>query len=309
MSQILSPNYSAPRVRYKASRAVDTMELWNSMVGLPYLDPNAQPVKPEHLDGCVNPSLVWAHNMGDEWKQRNIVHTAMGSDQMGGFNCIVIKQLGQNGKFRTVHLEITHGDDPWWRQAQLMEEYQVDLAVVDSNPNYNESHRFCKAFPGRVWLAEYTDEKGALVRWMDKKRQVEDQIKAKDLGLKWTVRISRTRALQWSLGRWALRLNELPDPDALLQRLPREGGEVVLSSRLKRGTFSPARICREVYFLHQQRVAFRKEYVDDDAELGVIKRIVADHVGLDPHFAHADLYANVALARIGGDYLGDSGAE
>ncbi|MFA5801191.1 MAG: phage terminase large subunit family protein [Thermoleophilia bacterium] len=303
MSQILSPNYSASRVFHKASRASDVMELWNSMLGLPYLDPLAQPVKLEHLESCVNPALYWAANQGDEWKQRNVVHTAMGSDQMGGFNCVVIKQQAPNGKYRTVHLEVIHGDDPWERQAYLMEEYQVDLAVVDSNPNYNESHRFCKAFPNRVWLAEYTDEKGPLVRWMDKKRQREDQNKAKALNWRWTVRISRTRALQWSLGRWALRQNETPDPDALLQSLPRDNGQVVLTSRLKRGTFSPSRICREVYWVHQQRVAFRKEFLDDDAELGVLKKVVADHVGLDPHFAHADLYANVALARIGGNML------
>ena len=78
----------------------------------------------------------------------------------------------------------------------------------------------------------------------------------------------------------------------------------MLSSGLVRGALSPIKVVRDLYVEHQTRVAFRMvEEREGAAGLASAKRTgtkkwTAEHVGLDPHFAHANLYADVAFARV-----------
>lgn len=309
MPQLISPTYSAARCLAKANRPdepVDVQEIWNSMVGLPYIDRERQPVQPEHLLASVTSEARWAALQSDAWRRKFVKNAAMGLDAMGGYNVIVIKQMAPNGKYRTVHLEIIYGDDPWKETARLMDRFDVRVAVIDGEPHWNEAHRFAKAFEGRVWLKVYTASKTAMIDWKD--REVAPAGQRKDGGdakLKYMVHINRTRGLQWSLGRWKRGMNEVPDPVKLMQRLPMQGGQVILTAGLRVGTFTAVPICRDVYFKHLQCVAFRKVYASDEEEDnekrvgGGAFKLVADHVGLDPHFAHANLYADVALSRIG----------
>ncbi len=303
MPQLISPTYSAARCLSKAERPnepVDVQEIWNSMVGLPYIDKERQPVQPEHLAACVSSEARWAMRQSDAWRRKYVKNTSLGMDCQGGYNVIVIKQLAPNGKYRTIHLEIVHGDDPWKETAKLMERFDVRVAVVDSAPHWNEAHRFAKAFEGRVWLSVYTGGKAPMVDWKDREVAPAGQRKAgEEAKWKFNVHINRTKGLQWSLARWKRRLNEVPDPNGLIQMLPRQGGKVMLTAGLRVGRMSPVPICAEVYFEHLQCVAFRKEYASEDAERRGEYKVVADHVGLDPHFAHANLYADVAASRIG----------
>lgn len=309
MPQLLSPTFSASRCYAKANRPgepLDVQEIWNSMVGLPYLDKEAQPVQPEHLEACVTDQARWAMRQSESWRRKFVKRTALGLDAQGGYNVVVIKQMAPNGKYRTIHLEIIHGDDPWERTAKLMQFFDVSVAVIDGEPHWNEAHRFAKAFEGRVWLKVYTAGKAPVIDWKDREVAPAGMRKAgDDVKLKYMVHINRTRGLQWSLNRWKRRHNEVPDPGALIQRLPRQGGKVILTAGLRVGHMEAVAICRDVYFVHMQCVAFRKDYGDgDEASIASRKlnneyKMVADHVGLDPHFAHANLYADVALSRIG----------
>ncbi len=304
MPQLLSPTYPAARCLAKYQRpgeVVDLQEVWNSMVGLPYIDREKQPVHPEHLLASVNPDLNWPANMAPAWRSANVRNSSMGIDAMGGYNCIVIKERAPNGKFRTLHVEVVHGDDPWRRCGQLMQEFDVRACVADCNPHWNEAHRFARAFPGRVWLAVYNDNPdpaGSVVDWKDKGRRKGEEA-AKEASFKYMVRIHRTKGMKWSLGRWGRGLNETPDPDKLIQQLPVSKGAVILTAGLRVGEWRPMPICRSVYWLHLQRVAFaRREQTEEKRRMGVVVE-VAEHVGIDPHFAHSNLYADVALARLG----------
>jgi hypothetical protein len=304
LSQMHLWTYPAGRILLKGERPEDVQELWNSMVGMPFIDKQAQPVQPEDLEACVDRSLVWPALQGEDWIRHHCKNLAMGADTMGGYNCVVLKEVGRGGKHRTVHLEILHGDDPWEQMARLMVLFDVRIAVIDQLPHYNEAHRFAKQFPGRVFLASYSEQAGTegggkFISWGDRARDPSDQKGGREIKSKHTVAINKTKGLHWSLRRWAERLNECPDPDQLIQQLPKQTGRVVLTAGLAVGSWEPTRICREVYWLHLQRVAFQKVYTSEDAHRRGQFRVVAENVGLDPHFANADLYANVALARIG----------
>lgn len=300
MPQMLSPVYPAARAFRKMTTATDKREILNSLVGLPYLDPDAVPVQHSHLMSCVESSLTWAAKKSETWRRRNLKRTAMGIDAMGGYNCIVIKELATSGKYRTIHIEIAHGDDPWLRCRELMVEYDVFVCVTDCNPHWNEAHRFAKDFEGRIWLAHYSGGESPLVSWGDRARAPESQRKAgREAGFKYTVAIHRTRGLQWSLKRWVNRRNEVPDPGSLIQTLPVQNGKVILTPGLRAGRMTPTPICSDVYFVHQQKVAFEKTYAPEDTKKIGPFAYGAVHIGLDPHFAHANLYADIALARVG----------
>lgn len=303
LPQMLLWTYPAGRVLQKGENPEDLQELWNSMLGLPYIDEQAQIVKTSDLEASINPNAKWVALQSEDWIRKNCRNLAMGADCMGGYNVIVLKEMSENGKHRTVHLEIIHGDDPWEEMARAMVRFDVRCAVIDQMPHFNEAHRFAKMFPGRVYLASYTESagsegKGKFVVWGDRAKDPKGQ-KGRETKFKHTVQINRTKGLHWSLSRWADGGNETPNPDQLVQSLPKQQGRVTLTAGLKVGKWEPTRICREVYWLHLQRVAFQKVYPSEDARRRNQFKVVAEHVGLDPHFAHANLYADVALARIG----------
>lgn len=303
LPQMLLWTYPAGRVLKKAENPEDLQELWNSMIGRPYIDAQSQPVKLSDLESCINPDAKWAAMQGDDWIRKNCKNLAMGADCMGGYNCVVLKEMTESGKHRTVHIEILHGDDPWEQMARMMIKFDVRCAVIDQMPHYNEAHRFAKMFPGRVFLATYTEQagsegRGKFVVWGDRAKDPKGQ-KGRETKFKHTVAINRTKGLLWSLKRWSEGGNETPNPDTLVQSLPKQQGRVILTPSLAVGSWEPTRICREVYWLHQQRVAFQKVFASEDARRRNQFKVVAEHVGLDPHFAHSETYANVALARIG----------
>jgi len=308
MPQLLSPTYPASRVIAKIDKPtepVNIQEVHNSVFGLPYLDATRQPVTLDHLHSCVDKSLPWPANMSHRWRKRNVKNTALGMDAQAGYNCVVIKEMAPNGKHRTIHIEVAHDGegtsvDPWKRVGKLMYEYDVRYAVIDCLPHWNEAHRFALAFRGRVFLAGYVggDEQKPMVTWHDTGKKPNQ--KGEETRFKWSVSIHRTKGLMWSLGRWVKRGNETPDPRTLIQTLPVQGGKVALTSGLRVGEMVPVPICRDVYWVHQTKVAFRDEYEDNEQKKREgKKKIIAEHVGLDPHFAHANLYADVAVARVG----------
>jgi hypothetical protein len=304
MPQLLTPSYPAARAWQKFFRpteVVDLQYIWNDMVGLPYIDENAQPVTMDHLMASVNPELFWPIHKGERWMRENLINCAMGVDVQQGYNVVVIKQLAENGKFRTIHTEIVHGEDPFAGTAKLMQMFNVRVCVMDAQPEYNEAFRFAKTLEGRVWLAYYVEgERTELVDWKDRPKHKAGQ-KGEQTRHKHTVVISRTKGLRWSLDRWTRGLNEVPPSHQLIQRLPRQGGHVILSSGLRIGQWEAVPIVQVLYFMHQTRVGFIPQEVakGEDVKIGA-REIRAEHLGgVDPHFAHAELYCNLALARIG----------
>jgi hypothetical protein len=58
----------------------------------------------------------------------------------------------------------------------------------------------------------------------------------------------------------------------------------------------PTFICENVFWDHLQRVAKRKKVLDETQDKF---KMVFENIGIDPHFLHADVYAELACSRLG----------
>lgn len=302
LSQMLSPRFPAAGILSKIARTdepVNVQEVWNSVYGLPYLDPRAQPVTEDHLLASVRSDLVWPIHLPRKDRLDLYPTICAGVDVQAGYLVAVLKARAEGGKSRTIHLQILEGEDPWRELARMVIEWNVRCTVIDAQPEANAARSFCKTFPARAFMAYYVegDTERPLIAWHDVSKE---RAQRGEERFRYSVTIHRSPALEWSLKRWAAGLNECPPERGLVQELPVDGkGAPVLHAWLKgqRG-FVP--ICRELYWLHLQRVVFEDQRDDhESARLGKPPERRAVHVGLDPHFAHANLYADVALSRFG----------
>ncbi len=209
----------------------------------------------------------------------------MGIDQMGQENYVVIKGRVK-GRMRLLHLEIIQDADPWRRCAELMREFHVRIAVVESSPNFNEAHRFAIDHDRRVFLATYQDLADEIVRWGDRFRDPPAVSRSDDsIRTRWTVAIDQFKMMSWSLGRWKDGDVETPDARTLIRAV-----------RTRRGIEDLA-LCRDVLWLHLQRVALVTESSREDERK---PRRVVKKIGIDPHFAFANMLCDVAWVRAHG---------
>lgn len=299
LPQLISPLWPAGRVLDVYQRVnLDMAEFWRSKLGLPYLDEEGAPVKWKHILAAENKALTWAYRESHEWRKKNLADCAMGIDVQDGYLVAVVKMRAPNGKYRTVHIAILHGENPWKDAIRLFYEYNCRACVVDSQPAWDEAVRFAKVLKGKVWLAIYVERSasGQTVMWGDSGKQPKQKGETRFL---YTVNVQHVRVFQWHLGLWTKGHCELPPLNGLLQTLPCQNGHPVFSRDLRVGSWEPVALA-ETYGQHLTRVAFWRDYPkdDQDKELGqyVLRR---RHVGLDPHFAHADMFATLALSRLG----------
>lgn len=313
MPQLLTHTFPAGRVLGKWESNDDVQELYNSMLGRAFVDPDKMPVKEDHLLACVDPELQWGERLTHEERRRRMPNCTMGVDVQKGYGCAVIKYMLASGKHAVAHIEVVVDPDPsdptssWWnRLGKLMHRYDVSIAVVDAAPEFTAVEAFALAFPGRVFLQDYTlgDSAPGNTEWPDQALSKDSKRKG-ELKIPWRVRMKRTHVLHWGGQRWVKRRNAIPDPDTLVQDLPTEKGTVQLTANLRRGTWIPVRIARDPFFLHLQAWVFKdliaeskQANADEKARRGA-KQWVAEYVGMDPHLAHADAWASVALTRVG----------
>lgn len=303
-SQMLSPQMSGPRLAQKLHRPssgiIDMASMYRDVAGMPYVGSEDLGITHERLVSMVRTDLIWPANMSLEWRRANVANTAMGIDHMKGYNCVWIKQMAPNGKARTVHLEVAHGDNPWVRCGVLMDEYDVTCCVVEEGPNYNEALRFADAFPSRVYLMHFSNGRsGDMAKW----KQPSKAIRGEEISsTRYVVTVNQDRAMQWSMDWLQRRGAEFPDPRGLVQKLKKKGGKVVFSPELRDGAWEPAAILEEAVWPHLEAVAFAKRFRDgaEDGDVGARYDKEFTPIGMDPHFAHAGMMADLALMQIGG---------
>lgn len=277
--QMLSPRMTPARILSKWENRIDTKNFFNRVLGRPHADPDTMPVSEHDLRACENSDLRWG-----PLPARSSAGVFMGIDQMGHENYVVIKaKVG--GSLRLLHLEIVQAADPWTRCVELMREYRVRHAVVESMPNFNEAHRFARAFDGRVFLAAYQDHADEILQWGDRPRDgVSVRQSDETFRTPWTVSIDQFKMMSRSLSMWPQREIQTPDSRALRQHV-----------RTRQGVQSIA-ICRELFWLHLQRVALVTEELQGREDERRYRKAVKK-VGVDPHFAFANMLCDVALAR------------
>lgn len=289
------PSYHIPRLLSSSPKASpreivdafndckDIQEFYNSQLGIAYISKENQLITEAILKATVNEDLRW------QTSGRNY---AMGIDQMGGFNVIVIRYTGPKtdmgvGKSRLAHIEMVWDDDPWLRADELMAQFDISVCVADSLPNINEARRFAKRWPGRVWLAEYnyTPEAGDndICEWGDRPKKSSQKKASEEVLNKWRVRINRYLGLEWNFMMYVNRLKEQARPEYPVVDIQDNVGR-------KKTVF----LCKEVFWVHLQKMVKKKTVKEDTGQI----KMDFENVGLDPHFAHADLYAEVARTRI-----------
>lgn len=290
-SQLNSKYISVKEIWDFFKRTKNLSEFYNAKLGLPFIDEASRGVTPGQVAACVDPQLRW----GPTTKKGAKV--AMGVDQGAGYLMVVIMAL-VGGKREILWTEIIEAENPRYfdsngnitspfeRLHKLMEEFKVNLALVDGMPNVNDAMKFCQAYPRRAFLGYYSRGQKEVVQWLDKKMKAGVKKAGALLRFKHTASIGRFSSLALALGRWSDREVGLPPPDAMFQDCFDEATNIIR-------TESPARRLMS----HLTRLVKQLEVSDTQMGEGTWTYIF---VGKDPHLAHAFNYANVALERISG---------
>lgn len=276
--QMLSPRITAGMVLSKWDKRADTKDYFNRVVGRCYTDPKTQPVTEAHCVAAQREDLRWGPR-----PQKELDATFLGIDQMGHDNrAVVLAKVG--GRIQYLWLEVIQSGDPWKRCAQLMREYRITQCAVEANPNFNEAHRFSLSFPGRVYLVNYTDLSEELVLWSDRMKDADNVARTEnEARTPWWCRVDQYRMMSWALGRWSHGEVETPDVRTLRQEVVTEKG---------RETIEVARM----FWLHLQRVALVTDQAKGRERERKFRRRV-EKIGIDPHFAYANMLACVAWVR------------
>jgi len=265
-------------------------EFWNATLGKPYVDEDNIGVTDDELNGCINTDVSWGGK---------VTNTCMGVDQRSGNMHVIIAKMVDNKK-RLVHIEVVDNQldkykeagkivTPFKRLYSLMQEFDVDLCVLDALPNANEAKDFARAFPKRVFLSYYK-ESTDMVRWSDKKSGGKQSEKphsrrsSEDLKFKWVVFLDRYKSIDYCLRQWVDRRVECPNPRGLIQEV----------RNAKTGRYEPCFVCEDELFKHMKAIV--RELVQNKRD-PTNYRYKWNYLGLDPHLLHAWNYCCVALER------------
>lgn len=288
--QMLSATKSAKQIWERYITTDNPKEFYNATLGKPYVDEENIGVTDDELSACINTDVSWGSATNN---------TCMGVDQRSG-NLHVVISKNINNKLRLVHVEVVDNQasrykvdgkvvTPFKRLYSLMNEYDVDLCVIDALPNANEAKDFARAFPGRVFIAYYKDST-EIVRWSDKStgsksgEKPHSRRSVEDLKFKWVVLIDRYKGIDYAVQQWVNRRVECPNPRGLVQDVRDE----------KTGLYQPTFVCESVFFLHLKSVVRELVQSRNDPTNYRYKWI---YTGLDPHFTHAFTYLVVAAGR------------
>lgn len=290
ISQMLS-HFISPAEILEAYRTTQNIkEFFNAKLGKPYVDEKNIPVTQDDLDSSVNTDCSWGPDKGQ---------IAMGIDQMGGNNYVVIVKRLPNGKKRIIHLEIIDRNNsiyfkdgepekgqPFKRCYDLMKEYKVDMCICDALPNYNDAKDLAQAFPRKVFLAQYMEGQKDIVQWGDRaafKQQVKKG--SHKIKFKQTVVLSRYLSIEFAMKEVSGGAYEWPHPRALVQ----------IARNEDTGKFGPQFLMEEVFYTHMKSIVKQKEITND--ETGQFKMLWVN-LGLDPHMVHSLNYCNIAVERL-----------
>jgi hypothetical protein len=293
--QMLS-KYIGPSEIWRAYQTTTHIkEFFNAKLGKPYVDEENVPITMDDLLACEREDIQWGERYG---KRKRI---GMGVDQMGGDNYVIIAELTDDKK-RILHYEIIDSSNtiyfeegqritPFKRLYTLMNEFDVDLCIVDSMPNINEALDFARAFPKRVFVAWYIDSHGGshgrdMVQWGDRVKEKQTVRRGgPKIKFKYTCVLNRYMTIDFSTSEIGHRNCEWPKPGKLVQ----------VCRSLDSGRFEPLHIMRTHFYLHMTKIVRQKTIVDEDTGRFRMEWV---NLGLDPHSVHAWNYCNIALERL-----------
>lgn len=278
-------------------------EFINSRVGLPYENPDAVPASEKVVRSNIDPTGLFRWEFNDIGLVAPLGYDglwrAMGVDQRAGEKHVVIKTLLPDGRHRLDYTEIVEksGADAVSRLEYLAIAWGCKIMLMDGEPAYDLFVSVARRLAGRVevWLQDYVGGVEDVVRWQDKRN--DKQLRRSSGELKWeqVANMNRYRAIDWSLNLWVTRRNLLPT-----------NFDEVKLPRTLRGveTFRPI---AEEFIKHMGNIARVKNWnTMTDQSTGQRFNKPGDYtmewrpIDFDPHFVHANMYADVGLKKMWG---------
>jgi len=274
--QTLSPTVSAREIIESYQSAQDLQNFWNRKLGKPWTDPSQVPITLAILEACA----VEGARAGVVWKAK-ARGTVMGIDQMGAFNCVVVKERLRDGRQAIIHVESIYDADPFSRCDDLMVQYGVDICVLETLPNYNDAKRFSQRHRGKVFLAGYSDIAEEMLRWGDAQPTKAERKSADEARDRYTVTLDQFKCMSVSMARFINKQCLFPDPNGLAQ-------DIKVKGQTKR-----VNILRDEVWLHFTKTAL--VVIKDDEQKKFRRKVVK--VGIDPHYSYANMLCDIAWSR------------
>ena len=288
-SQILKGNRFLPDLWSAWTRGDNRSEFYNSRLGVPWADPDAVPAPRAVVEACKredyrlmrDPDLA----RGD-W-------VSVGIDQRAPEKHVLIYRHGRGGTYDFLHAEVVErsGQDAVEYIVALARRWHAKIVVVDAEPSYDFARDLGRALGRIVWLADYTTgDRPRPIEFVDERdKQTTRKVSGE---VKWDQRalLDRYKALDWALTQFQLQRMQLPwDIDDLTQQ------------RTIGGVPQRWAVSGE-YYRHLENIAratiprTQKLPSGETVLTNEVTRIYR-HLAVDPHFAHAHLYALAGLAR------------
>ena len=183
LTQLISPTVTAADLTALADRTApeDVQEFHNSHLGEPFVAEGGQ-LSQEILNACRRSD----YEMPDTGE-----HCTMGVDVGSALNVRISAWAGEEKTALFIGTVLRFED-----LDVLMERYNVDRCVIDALPETRKAQEFAGRFPGRVWLAFYTQiDPTKRCEWQNDRRK---------------VLVNRTLALDGMFNRFLLRRVTLP---------------------------------------------------------------------------------------------------
>jgi hypothetical protein len=276
--RVVSPRMT-PRMAAEAWSRAKTGDqkktFYNRVLARPYIDAEQLPVTMEHCLAAVEAGRL----AGVKWKT-SARQTWCGIDQMGGFNACIVKERLPDGRQAVIHVEAVFDEDPFARCGAIMEQYGVQTCVVEQLPNVNDARRFANRFPGRVYLAGYSDLRDDFMQWGDDLSK-SDRRTEEDERTRRSVTLNQYKCMQSSLYRIRDGHCLFPEPDELIVDVIEDGVPLRMP------------ILRDWVFVHFTKTALVVEQKEDERK----PRARVMKIGIDPHFAFSNMLCDVAWAR------------
>lgn len=295
ISQLVSRKLPLKELWEFYQRTTNMKEFFNAKLGKPYIDVENMPVTDEVLEGAVDYNLRWANELAAHKNRKR--WTAMGVDQHSGNCYVIIAKQGAEGRKELVHAEVIDSSNPrYWengrpvspfkRLHEIIKEFDVRMCVIDAMPNANEAQELARSFPGKVFIAWYSDSGQDMVRWTDRVKTKEAIRKgSKQLRLKWQVILNRYQTIDFLLQQWVNGVWRCPDPRTLRQVVKSE----------KTGRHEMEDIVKTRFFTHLKSMMRQETVINEETGKFKMEWVYA---GRDPHGTHALNYCNIALERM-----------
>lgn len=286
LPRTISPRMTARDALVGWQRAKDGAQkksFYNRVLARSYENADEIPVTLAHCAACVEEG----RRLGVQWEttgERGAVY-ALGIDNMASFSTVLVLKRLPTGHVAVVHAENIYMDEPYDRCCELMDAFNITIAVTELLPNANSARVFSNRYnarrSGSVFIAGYGELRDAAMSWGDDPMNRSERHTDPADRTRWTVVLNQFRCMMSALYRVRDKEIVFADPALLEQNIQTETGEWRRTPIL------------DVVFKAFTRTAL---VVTDDPETRK-KRAKVVKLGADPHQSYALMLACVGLSR------------